>query len=401
MVDTRRSKRCSANVIAANSEEDGAMAKAKHQKLNSSRETKPTFIKKRGGKQNNACELRSQLDCMGLKIITVTADGNCLFRALADQIEGDEDEHEKYRKMAVKCLKENPMMFQPFVEDEVPFNKYCESMAKNGTWAGNLELQAASLVTRCNICIHSPMLPRLYIRNFNDNEVRMIHLSYHDGEHYNSVRLKEDTCSGPARPIVIKGDADVVAKSSKANSTASSREEGGRNAVPGEYIKLVKAGSGCEDTAKVEEVLHQVGGDVESAIEFLIAVQGIEDQKAAEDEHQVVNSEKDGEKVEERTYKLNVSGNSGDASSNKKNQQSDEKKISRNKACPCGSRKKYKSCCGTAKKSSSKLPVNQTVDYGKSRKDRKKGGKGGSTTSSSSSIQSDGGAPPDMGALCI
>lgn len=28
--------------------------------------------------------------------------------------------------------------------------------------------------------------------------------SYHDGEHYNSVRLKEDSCEGPARPIVIK-----------------------------------------------------------------------------------------------------------------------------------------------------------------------------------------------------
>lgn len=28
--------------------------------------------------------------------------------------------------------------------------------------------------------------------------------SYHDGEHYNSVRLKEDACGGPARPIVIE-----------------------------------------------------------------------------------------------------------------------------------------------------------------------------------------------------
>lgn len=31
-----------------------------------------------------------------------------------------------------------------------------------------------------------------------------IHRSYHDGEHYNSVRLKEDTFTGPARPISIK-----------------------------------------------------------------------------------------------------------------------------------------------------------------------------------------------------
>lgn len=34
--------------------------------------------------------------------------------------------------------------------------------------------------------------------------------SYHDEEHYNSVRLKEDTCSGPARPITIKVAASFV-----------------------------------------------------------------------------------------------------------------------------------------------------------------------------------------------
>lgn len=28
--------------------------------------------------------------------------------------------------------------------------------------------------------------------------------SYHDGEHYNSLRLKEDACGGPARPVVIE-----------------------------------------------------------------------------------------------------------------------------------------------------------------------------------------------------
>lgn len=28
--------------------------------------------------------------------------------------------------------------------------------------------------------------------------------SYHDGEHYNSVRLKDDPCDGPPKSIVIK-----------------------------------------------------------------------------------------------------------------------------------------------------------------------------------------------------
>lgn len=45
-------------------------------------------------------------------------------------------------------------MFEPFIEDDVPFEDYCKTMDDDGTWAGNMELQAASLVTRSNICIH-------------------------------------------------------------------------------------------------------------------------------------------------------------------------------------------------------------------------------------------------------
>ena len=46
------------------------------------------------------------------------------------------------------------MDFEPFIEDEEPFEKYCDSMLEDGTWAGHMELQAASILTRKNICIH-------------------------------------------------------------------------------------------------------------------------------------------------------------------------------------------------------------------------------------------------------
>lgn len=49
-------------------------------------------------------------------------------------------------------------MFEPFIEDEIPFDEYCQSMEKDGTWAGHMELQAASLVTRSNICIHQVII---------------------------------------------------------------------------------------------------------------------------------------------------------------------------------------------------------------------------------------------------
>ncbi|KAK6162028.1 hypothetical protein DH2020_001869 [Rehmannia glutinosa] len=362
--------------------------------------------KKHGGKQHDVTELWAQLDALGLKIIQVTADGNCFFRALGDQLEGDEDEHEKYRSMVVQFIKNNREMFEPFVEDEVPFDEYCRSMGEDGTWGGHIELQAASLVTRCNICIHRHMSPRWYIQNFDKHEAQMIHLSYHNGEHYNSVRSKDDTCSGPARQIFMKDDDVLSAKPNQPKAAGrKSKEEGGSNVVPEEHIKLVKAGSGCENPRKVDQALQQVSGDDDAAVEILIVILScsellvscshrVEWQCAAQDE----NYEQRMLKVDE-TCKLDLSGKDTEINDNKNSPRPDEKKISRNKACPCGSKKKYKSCCGAvAGKSSARFPVNQTVDYGKSRKDRKQGKNVSSTGTSSG--QSDGG-PPDMGGLCI
>ncbi|KAG0474671.1 hypothetical protein HPP92_014357 [Vanilla planifolia] len=60
---------------------------------------------KKNGKQDDIAQLRSQLDALSLQIIRVTADGNCFFRSLADQLEGNEQEHEIYRKMVVQYIK--------------------------------------------------------------------------------------------------------------------------------------------------------------------------------------------------------------------------------------------------------------------------------------------------------
>ena len=178
------------------------MVKAKNKK--SKRRKNPET--KEQGKQAELSGFRLQLDALGLKIVQVSGDGNCFFRAIADQLEGDEEEHRKYRNAVVQYMLKNRETFEAFVEDDVPFDKYCRSMEKDGTWAGHMELQAASLVTRCNICIHRSMSPRWYIRNFDGHGVCTLHLSYHDGKHYNSVRSKEDPCEGPARPIIIKAD---------------------------------------------------------------------------------------------------------------------------------------------------------------------------------------------------
>ncbi|PIA56552.1 hypothetical protein AQUCO_00700712v1 [Aquilegia coerulea] len=379
----------------------------KHQKPKSKKKPhgKDTSNKKHG-KPKDMGEFRSQLDTLGLQIVQVTSDGNCFFRALADQLQGNEEEHQKYRNMVVQYILKQREDFEPFIEDGVPFDEYCKSMAEDGTWAGNMELQAASLVTRSNICIHRIMQPRWYIRNF-PNHARIIHLSYHNEEHYNSVRLKEDPCNGPAKPIVIKVDADLsreVKGVSKSKGGLSECNTGS------ESIQLIMAGSGCKNVNKVEQVLQLVDGDVNEAIELLIAEQESIEYIGENDEdliHPVHGHYGNGECEwsEEATGENACEHNGPDHNDIKsihgdKSIQHVDKKISRNKVCHCGSKKKYKACCGSTKgASSSEFAIYQRVAYGKGRTQRKQNRKGGSTKVASSGRVEEN--LPDMGALCI
>ncbi|XP_054825037.1 OVARIAN TUMOR DOMAIN-containing deubiquitinating enzyme 7 isoform X3 [Prosopis cineraria] len=363
---------------------------------------------KKQGKQVDISQLRSQLDMLGLRIIEVTADGNCFFRALADQLEGNEEEHQNYRSMVVKHIMDNREMFEPFIEDEVPFDEYCQSMQNDGTWAGHMELQAASLVTHSNICIHRNMSPRWYIRNFNDRGAHMIHLSYHDGEHYNSVRLKNDPGDGHARPIVIKADADLSATSHQAKLMASEShwQVCGETFQSGS-IKLVMAGSGCENAEKVEQILEQVNGDVGAAIEFLIAEHGTEESSTKSDSPPSQDDASVGDENKNKEYTIrdsptnDESNNSSTKINGNSRLQRNDKKIPRNKVCPCGSKKKYKSCCGTALGGqAAKLVVNQAADTRKGRKEKKQGKKSVPARADVIS-ECDNEGTLDMGALCI
>ncbi|XP_071724128.1 OVARIAN TUMOR DOMAIN-containing deubiquitinating enzyme 7-like [Rutidosis leptorrhynchoides] len=402
------------------------MVKTKHQKT---KPKKQTQIKKKG-KHVDMTQFRAQLDVFGLKIVQVAADGNCFFRALADQLEGNEEEHGKYRNMVVQYIVKNREMFEPFIEDEVPFDDYCNNMEKDGTWAGHMELQAASLVTSCNICIHRHLSPRWYIRNFDQRGARMIHLSYHDEEHYNSVRSKEDPCVGAAQPILIKADADLSVKSDQTKAPVGKCKKGdGRDNTDERSIKMVMSGSGCEDAEKVEQVLLLVDGDVDTAIEYLIAEKGSEEHLVEHHETQVHSTEHeslpchvdishgnglDFENLPTYLFQCGlVSGENENCNSEEhevkpvnkisnRQQRSNtnkgvQEKIPRNKTCPCGSKKKHKACCGT--KPSPKSIVTQTVESRKSNKEKKQGRKAG-LARNVLSLSSNGG-PPDLGALCI
>jgi hypothetical protein len=81
--------------------------------------------------------------------------------------------------------------FKFFIEDDKTFEDYIKEMQKDATWGGNLEIFAMSMKFNVNFYIYIYDHPMYIVKNF-DLPMRNLHLTYHDGSHYNSVRLKDD-----------------------------------------------------------------------------------------------------------------------------------------------------------------------------------------------------------------
>ncbi|XP_039775358.1 OVARIAN TUMOR DOMAIN-containing deubiquitinating enzyme 7-like isoform X3 [Panicum virgatum] len=362
---------------------------------------------KKLGKKADMTEFRAQLDSLGLKIVEVNADGNCFFRAMGDQLEGSEEEHMKYRAMVVEYIVKHREDFEPFIEDEVPFEQYCDSMLKDGTWAGHMELQAASLLTRRNICIHMLNSPRWYINNFSGREAaNMIHLSYHHGEHYNSVRLREDPCQGPAMQVIIKTDANISSANNNAQTKAKDpKKSSHRSTYDQTSVKLIMAGTGCSDAAIAEHVLEEMDGDVDAAIEYMLVdrvAMGTDDMEGdpyldyALDEFSKWHDEN--QSIE---HKDQASCSSKDETVEKPNNShsTHSKEKSKTKDCSCGTAKKHKVSCSLAAATTSREPPRAKGGQGKGQKGKKQKKKEQSEAAPVKVKQS--AVVPDLGALCI
>lgn len=92
------------------------------------------------------------------KILHCNPDGNCAFRALANQIYGRQSSHYKVRTEITDFMIRNKAHFSNFIDQtNLTFEDYIVKMKKNGTWGDNLEIDAASKL------YHKP----IFIYNFN------------------------------------------------------------------------------------------------------------------------------------------------------------------------------------------------------------------------------------------
>jgi len=152
--------------------------------------------------------LDAQLAGVGLRAVAVPADGNCLFRSVADQIGGGGGRkgHAELRARCVAHMHDYPSDFAPFVEDDGPLEAHLTRMARDGEWGGHLELQALSVILARSVAVHQLGQPVWLISNVEAlKPAKVLHLAYRDGEHYDSVRVANDhDLEAPAMPVPLE-----------------------------------------------------------------------------------------------------------------------------------------------------------------------------------------------------
>lgn len=255
----------------------------------------------------DVADLRAQLGSIGLTLRDIPGDGNCLFRALGDQYEGHSRNHMKHRMDTVRYMIAHRKHFEPFID--IPFERYIDNLSRPGTYAGQDALVAFARLHQVNIVIHQLNSPLWQIEGSDNANARELHLSYHNGEHYSSVRYFGDLGNTPAhvRLVSLMGAEErpccVSLGKESSNSTQGSveqkvntqrsstfsshgNEEGAPLAIPesiidennyvpddfGTLIDEVMMRSNCRDRRLASEALFENDCDVEQTIDYLISL---------------------------------------------------------------------------------------------------------------------------------
>ena len=123
------------------------------------------------------------------RIIPIKRDGNCLFRAVADQVYCDPNLHDKVKNFCANYMQEEEKYFSEFITDSMDYTKYISDLRKDGAWGGNYEIIALSQIYKRSIEVyeHSEK-PRMFqFPNNQGNNGPSIRLFYRNN-HYASIK---------------------------------------------------------------------------------------------------------------------------------------------------------------------------------------------------------------------
>lgn len=123
-------------------------------------------------------------------IYSVGIDGNCLFRAVSDQIYGVETFHQNIRRICVEYILLQKDFFEKYtMGGPNNFAKYIAKKRVSGVWGEDVEIQALSEIydRPIDIYVYSDQ-PLRKFNEFRRNQALPISLSYHGQSHFNSLR---------------------------------------------------------------------------------------------------------------------------------------------------------------------------------------------------------------------
>lgn len=119
----------------------------------------------------------------------IIGDGNCLFRAIAIQLNMEEEQHQEIRHIAVEYMRTHIDDFAGFISDfnESTFNERLNAMSQNGVWGDIYEIYALAQYFHRPIAIIHNDLNRNHIVFNQDAAGTPIILYYTAGLHYDAI----------------------------------------------------------------------------------------------------------------------------------------------------------------------------------------------------------------------
>ncbi|KAK8674231.1 hypothetical protein V6N13_112526 [Hibiscus sabdariffa] len=136
--------------------------------------------------------LSERLATYGLAELQIEGDGNCQFRALADQLFRNPDYHKHVRRQIVKQLKHSKKLYEGYVP--MKYKSYLKKMKKSGEWGDHITLQAAADRFGAKICLVTSFRDTCYIEIMpkQASPIREVWLSFWSEVHYNSLYASGD-----------------------------------------------------------------------------------------------------------------------------------------------------------------------------------------------------------------
>jgi OTU domain-containing protein 5 len=125
---------------------------------------------------------------IGYAIKKMTDDGSCLFRAIGDQVFGDQEMHGVVRSQCMNYIEQNADYFSHYITEDI--ESYVSRKRYHGVHGNHLEIQAMSEMYSRPIHIYCYSLEPINIFQTCNKSEKVnvpVRLSYHRGVHYNSI----------------------------------------------------------------------------------------------------------------------------------------------------------------------------------------------------------------------